>query len=339
MNIYWKSSTAAVFCVTTAFLVAEATYQGAFCLLLPTRNQKGVTSRSFLTTTTVMKATAAAKQSHGNNSNDKDDKKQPRATKQIVFVRHSTTYMNEYLGRSLSFGAPQFTDVFDKDAKDLLPLYRDTPLSPRGRQLVQNTLARNRPAFCTRDLQLVVVSPLKRALQTFDIGIRPHLLSSKSSSKLKSDNAIPVVVLPEAAERLYLISDVGTPVDELEQEYGYMDFGEIPEEKRRSWWWTPATSTNGHYVEWRPVGQGQRYACPGEPRADFDARMMRLYQWLDQRPELNIAVVCHHGVIDWMLDMDFDNCQWRAVGFDQIRPLAMPRISNMSSSSSSSSSY
>jgi broad specificity phosphatase PhoE len=279
-----------------------------------------------------------------NNINNADDKQyqSTRRKKQIVFVRHSTTYMNEYLGRSLSFGAPKFTDVFD-DPKDL-PLFRDTPLSPRGIQLVQKTLARNRPAFCQEDydLNLVVVSPLKRALQTFHIGIRPHLLLSENNNNNNNNSpAPPVVVLPEAAERLYLISDVGTPISQLEKEYGYMDFTEIKHENRNTWWWIPPILTssvnstndneNGSYVEWRPTGQGQRYACPGEPQVDFDARMLRLYQWLDQRPESKIALVCHHGVIEWMLDMDFDNCQWRIVDFDQIRPLRMKH--QMSSSS------
>ena len=76
------------------------------------------------------------------------------------------------------------------------------------------------------------------------------------------------------------------------------------------------------YVEWRPVGQGQRYACPGEPEEAFDQRMTRLYQWLEQRPESNICVLCHHGVIAWMLgdDVDFDNCQWRVLDFEDLQP-------------------
>jgi broad specificity phosphatase PhoE len=323
MTLSWKVQAFTV-CYSVIAIRADATrHQGAFLF-----GGQNTWNHKFLTA--IMKAAKRNQSKENNNINDDEDKKQQQhqPTKQIVFVRHSTTYMNEYLGRSLSFGAPKFSDVFN--SKDL-PLYRDTPLSPRGIQLVQNTLARHCPAFCKDDdLNLVVISPLRRALQTFHIGLRPHLSSFKSE--------IPVVVLPEAAERLYLISDVGTPMDQLEKEYGYMDFGEIKHENRNAWWWTPPNSAkNGNdpktstSVEWRPIGQGQRYACPGEPQADFDARMLRLYQWLDNRSESKIAVVCHHGVIEWMLDMDFDNCQWRAVDFDKIRPLAMHH--NMSSSS------
>jgi hypothetical protein len=129
--------------------------------------------------------------------------------------------MNEYLGRNLSFGAPGFTDVFEND-KERQSKYQDTPLSPNGIQLVKEQfIHRGRPAFldnqqdCNKDptppdqkeqqqqstmVDLVVVSPLRRALQTFDLGLRPHL----------EHHNVPVVALPYAAERLYLISDVGT---------------------------------------------------------------------------------------------------------------------------------
>jgi broad specificity phosphatase PhoE len=345
MNLSWKLQAAAACCCFSVIAVHSTDgtrSQGAFLLDQNTRKNRNIFFKSSVALLNAMKAAkqSPSKDVYDNNTDHGKQQQQQQPTKKkIVFVRHSTTYMNEYLGRSLSFGAPHFSDA--KFSNDELPLYRDTPLSPRGIQLVQTTLARHRPAFLNKntddfDLNLVVVSPLRRALQTFDIGIRPHLISSSSSSKSEY-SSIPVVVLPEAAERLYLISDVGTPVDELEKEYAYMDFGEISHDKRHAWWWTPspppaptlnsaATTNNNHnnhnhtggYVEWRPVGQGQCYACPGEPQADFDARMWRLYTWLEQRPELNIAVVCHHGVIDWMLDMNFDNCQWQVVDFDQI---------------------
>jgi predicted lipid-binding transport protein (Tim44 family) len=35
--------------------------------------------------------------------------------KKIVFLRHGCTYMNEHLGRSHSFGAPNFSDVFEAE--------------------------------------------------------------------------------------------------------------------------------------------------------------------------------------------------------------------------------
>lgn len=217
--------------------------------------------------------------------------------------------MNEYLGRVRPFGAPGFTDVFPD--KERTKKYQDSPLSPDGIKLVRNQLASRRPAFVDEsdDIDLIVVSPLRRALQTYDLGLRPHL----------DGKNIPVVALPHAAERVYLVSDIGSPIDDLKQAYPYVNFDGISKEP---WWWTP----NGSYNEWRPTGQRQTYACPAEPTLDFAERMQGFRKWLDQRQEQKIVVVCHHGVIDWMIGMDFANCQWRQVPFSHLSPACLSSL-------------
>ena len=220
--------------------------------------------------------------------------------------------MNEYLGRSLSFGAPKFTDVFvEQGERDRF--YRDSPLSPRGVRQAQSLLARSHDFV--KDCEVIVTSPLTRALQTIEVGILPHVSSVDS-------DATPIVATPHAAERLYLISDVGKSRSTLEQTYPFVDFktGFEGHNDEEEWWYKPA---GDKYVEWRPTGKGQRYACPGEPEHSFDRRMQSLVSWLGKRPEQKIAVVCHWGVIDWMLDMDFDNCQWREVAYSSLRQHAM----------------
>jgi broad specificity phosphatase PhoE len=234
------------------------------------------------------------------------------AEKKIVFLRHGCTYMNEHLGHGPSFGAPNFSDVFE--AKELHK-YRDSPLSETGVRQAQQ-LQKSRPAF-VQDLDLVVTSPLTRALQTFELGVKDHL-----------PDHVPIVALPHAAERLYLISDQGRPVQELQKQFPYVDFEtgfEADDDNvaggwggGESWWYQHQLDVR--YAEWRPTGKGQRYACPGEPDHAFEERMLRLHKWLEDRPESKIAVVCHWGVIDWMLGIDFDNCQWREVSFDKILP-------------------
>jgi broad specificity phosphatase PhoE len=234
------------------------------------------------------------------------------AEKKIVFLRHGCTYMNEHLGHGLSFGAPNFSDVFDAEE---LHKYRDSPLSETGIRQAQQ-LQKSRPAF-VQDLDLVVTSPLTRALQTFELGVKDHL-----------PDHVPIVALPHAAERLYLISDQGRPVQELQKQFPYVDFEtgfEADDDDvaggwggGESWWYQHQLDVR--YAEWRPTGKGQRYACPGEPDHAFEERMLRLHKWLEDRPESKIAVVCHWGVIDWMLGIDFDNCQWREVSFDKILP-------------------
>lgn len=226
--------------------------------------------------------------------------------KKIVFLRHGCTYMNEHLGKGPSFGAPNFSDVFEAEE---LHKYRDSPLSETGiRQAEQ--LQKSRPEF-VQDLDLVVTSPLTRALQTFELGVKDHL-----------QDHVPIIALPHAAERLYLISDQGRPVQELQKQFSYVDFKTgfeadgVAGGGGDSWWYQH--QRDDMYAEWRPTGQGQCYACPGEPDHAFDERMLRLLKWLEDRPESKIAVVCHWGVIDWMLDTDFDNCQWGEVSFDKI---------------------
>jgi broad specificity phosphatase PhoE len=227
--------------------------------------------------------------------------------KKIVFLRHGCTYMNEYLGDGPSFGAPNFSDVFEASQ---IHKFRDSPLSERGIGQAKK-LQKSRPDF-VQDLDLVVTSPLTRALQTYELGVKNHLR-----------NDIPVIALPHASERLYLISDQGRSAKELQKEFPYVDFEtgfetNAAEEGGDKWWYQH--QRDDRYAEWRPTGKGQRYACPGEPEHAFEERMLRLLKWLEDRPESKIAVVCHWGVIDWMLGMDFDNCQWREVSFEKIQP-------------------
>jgi len=243
-------------------------------------------------------------------------------TKMVTFIRHGTTYMNEYLGGAdggKSFGSPHFTDVFEDNERR--QRYHDSPLSPRGLLQAKKLANSNRRPDFVDACELVVVSPLTRALQTFEIGLKPHFASNDDDD----DDGLPqIIAVPEAAERLYLISDVGRPVSELQKSYRYVDFETgftAGKHDRNKWWYQPRDDRQ--YSEWRPVGKGQRYAYYGEPDSDFDLRMSRFHAWLDQRPENNIAVVCHHGVIDWMLDMDFDNCQYRQVAFHSIRPKSL----------------
>lgn len=220
--------------------------------------------------------------------------------KNIAFVRHGCTYMNEYLSRAVAFGAPGFSDVFESHELDR---YLDSPLSPLGQRQAK-ALAQSKPSFLS-SCELIVTSPLRRALQTLDLGLRPV------------NDKIPVVALPEAAERLYLISDVGRPTPELARKFDYIDFetGFQDNVDKHKWWYV----SSNDYTEWRPTGKGQKYACPGEPQSSFHARMDRLLQWIQNRPESEIAIVCHWGVIDWMLDMDFDNCQWMSVPLSQVQ--------------------
>lgn len=270
--------------------------------------------------------------------------------KRIVFIRHGCTYMNEFLGKpGSSYGSPSFTDIFPATT-DYQNKYQDSKLSPLGvKQSMMlsmrlGDLAQNNPSACAnveiatndftflQDLELVVVSPLTRALQTYQIGVSSHV--SKD---------VPVVVVPLASERGWLISDIGRPRSQLIEEYPTYDFesaffhnGELVEE----WWFglddrktigraISSGVTSLTYTEWRPSESNQKYAFPGEPDVQFDARMNKFYTFLRDRPEMTIAVVCHWGVIDWMLGVDFDNCELKVVPFRDIHPKCLAVVARL----------
>jgi broad specificity phosphatase PhoE len=243
--------------------------------------------------------------------------------KVVTFLRHGCTYMNEYLGGAdggKRFGSPNFTDVFTFEEQK--SKYHDTPLSPLGYRQAMSLQSQRCPAFVA-ECELIVVSPLTRALQTFDVGLKGHWKNDATASTVEKKLS-PIVAHPDAAERLYLVSDRGRSVAQLQSEFPYVDFETcFYDRNKEDWWYQPtqlADGGNEATKEWRPIGNGQRYACPSEPTIDFDLRMSRFLTWLQERPEGHILVVCHHGVIDWMLDADFANCQYRSVRFDTIQP-------------------
>ncbi|OEU20538.1 hypothetical protein FRACYDRAFT_161826, partial [Fragilariopsis cylindrus CCMP1102] len=152
---------------------------------------------------------------------------------------------------------------------------------------------------------LVVVSPLTRALQTMELALYEHIIVNEDDDDDDVDghSNVPIIAMPKAAERLYLVSDIGKSRSELRIKYPWVDFD-------------TGFSSDNNYIEWRPHGQGQEYACLGEPQECFDHRMTELYLWLESRKEKCIAVICHAGVIDWMTSGDvYSNCELRIQTF------------------------
>ena len=44
--------------------------------------------------------------------------------------------------------------------------------------------------------------------------------------------------------------------------------------------------------------------------------MKGLYSFLHSREEQTIALICHWGVVDWLIGKDFDNCEMRVLDFE-----------------------
>ena len=307
---------------------------------------------------------------HDDNDGQSTNKQRNRnKQKHIVFIRHGRTYMNDYIN-GIHFGGPNFTDIFEE--KDVSK-YRDSPLNDLGIQQSErlskrleqlryhystcndaggSTIQQEKPRskeevledlllpsdehaqMLIDDIDLVVVSPLTRALQTLEIGLLPHLNAIKKTSSTKSnDGKIPIVAVPDSAERLYLISDIGKPLSELSQQYEYVDFqhqvaydtrddNDLTNNKSNEdvWHYNPtSTEEINQYVEWRPNTEGQQYYCLGEPQREFDIRMKKFYDWLERRNETCIVVISHHGVINWFTQIGhFENCELRIVPFDKL---------------------
>ena len=107
--------------------------------------------------------------------------------KRIVFIRHGQTFMNEFID-GINYGGPNFTDIFP-DTPEYRKKYYDSPLSPTGinqAQELHNKLKNlmngkedaaqqlsisPEDASILQSLELILVSPLTRALQTLDIGL------------------------------------------------------------------------------------------------------------------------------------------------------------------------
>ena len=278
--------------------------------------------------------------SSADNSGDNEIQ---RSKKQIILIRHGLSYMNEYIGANgINFGGPSFTDIFSTEDQE--SYYRDSPLSATGQEQARELHddieslfiraskdgdeTRQHLRQCLQDLDLVVVSPLTRAIQTAQLALLPHITSGTLAQQRRTD-LVPFVALPLTAERLYLVSDIGTPRSVLKRDYDtFVDFDTgfpdtLPWDQ--PWWWSPSQSDDNsqtEYVEWRPTGQGQQYLCPGEPYDAFEQRMAKLCEWLNNREEDTIALVGHFGVFEWLLQdtkadaVKFGNCEIRVVPFE-----------------------
>lgn len=245
------------------------------------------------------------------NANDDNDK-------HIVFLRHGTTEMNEYLHTQCNY--------YDKDFKD--PLIFDTRLTSSGERGARQAAAKAR-RLSPRP-ELVVASPLTRALQTAELAFGPLL-----------DEGVPCLALPLARERLFLSSDVGRPGAELSEEFPRWRDSLLALEDE---WWlhrrggsssgessvSGSGSSDGDESDVAPSRQKRRRrlktptpkpnpAVEEERDDDFAARIDALGEWLSARPERCVAVVSHWGVILEATGEEFENVQMRSFRRSQLR--------------------
>jgi len=169
---------------------------------------------------------------------------------------------------------------------------RDPPLTEFGRQ--QARIAGTDSLICDTALaasgsperaQLIVVSPLRRTLQTA-LGL----------CRGTPDSDFKLLAHPDIQECMQVPSDTGRPLQDLQQEFGSdIDFSML-EQSPDTWFEKPSPMTKDDLPD--PDGQ-----------AALAARCSRFTEWLAARPEDRIIVVAHHTLFSHLLSIDFLNCE------------------------------
>ena len=254
-------------------------------------------------------------------------------TKVIYGIRHARSVSNEYM-RQLAWGDATFCD----DLK-----FVDSPLSTVGMEqavALHDQLCHDVAAAADQDhandqppvvphwlsqVELVLVSPLTRCLQTFEYGCRRALDQVQQQQQASSSKDPPrILALPLARERVFTAAETGRPLSQIQAEFPNLDWSlfhsqhddddttlEHPTTTTSEEWWYTGSSVDDAYREWRPHGQGQWYAVPGEPDQVFADRMQALQEWIALRPEHTILLVTHWGVLRHLSQdtVDPDNTQ------------------------------
>lgn len=181
-----------------------------------------------------------------------------RETTRIVCIRHGES----------TFNAAHRATGID-------PNHRDARLTPRGEGQARAARARLRDI----PFELVVVSPLTRAIQTAAILFEGH----------PSEPRLLVEVLHRECQESSC--DVGRAASELKADFPHLDVGHLPE----VWW---------HAEE----GAALTFGLPIEPRHLFDRRVAGFREWLRARPEKTIAVVGHGTFFYHLTGTFLENC-------------------------------
>jgi broad specificity phosphatase PhoE len=150
------------------------------------------------------------------------------------------------------------------------PMIWDARLTAKG----ISQAIRAAEAALALDLELVVTSPLTRALETTE-----HLFSG----------SLPVAVVPGIRELQSHSCDVGRSPDVLQKEFPDLDFSHLEE----IWWHQGPLNAVGVAVEPEDVFK-ERVEATISDIADIDARA--------------IGVVCHGHVIEALSSVHPDNC-------------------------------
>lgn len=196
--------------------------------------------------------------------------------KRVLLVRHGHSTYNAWRERSLHTCMCLCATWEDHDA----------PLSDKGRRQVNQLRKKVCSQGLHREVQLVVTSPLTRAIDTARgafWGVLPD--GTADHPDASCSGRMPMVVLASIAERLDTACDIGRPASELGGLYQDVDFGLLQEH----WWY-------GGEANWPAPGQPHEK----EPWSACQRRITETIEWLQERPETCIAVVGHSAFFQAM---------------------------------------
>lgn len=173
----------------------------------------------------------------------------------------------------LRHGYSTFQERYDVTKID--PGIVDARLTSRGHDQARAVAAQ----VARLDIELVVTSPLTRAIETM-LGVFHDMPMP------------PVRVDALLRERLGDACDIGRTPQELAREFPGLDFAHLPQR----WWYDGPLDARG---------------VPMEPWLEVEARAERFAAWLRSRSERAVLVVSHHGMLLNLSGSDIANCELR----------------------------
>nr|CCA20832.1 conserved hypothetical protein [Albugo laibachii Nc14] len=218
------------------------------------------------------------------------------APKVLYCIRHGESMYNEWRKHSLL----NFSWIFVRD-----PMLFDAPLTAKGQQQAQLLSQKIRAQDIHTKVQVIVCSPLTRAIETALEAFKGH--------------NIPILLEPLCREELGTACDVGSSPDELEKAFSHvsesLDFSDLP-----LLWWLPSskqTESNGSIeLPKTPSDVLSIRECSIE----LENRIQELITKLMALPQQHIAIVGHSGYFKKMLRMQrkLSNCEMHIVTLDQV---------------------
>ena len=154
-------------------------------------------------------------------------------------------------------------------------IYYDPRITNSGKQQAVIT----RKLLANIDFDLIVCSPLTRALQTFKC-IFPRPIQN-------------TVVLSLVREYLNDSADVGSQPNTLKKEFANFDFSGL-----RKFWWNNDVPIDEKEINYESI-------------QNLDARAKKFKKWIDERNERKIAVISHGTFISRITYYFPNNCEFQ----------------------------